>query len=217
MVWVRAWLFGIVCLTAAAAGAAETRYVTDQLVVSVRQAPQDAAVVLTSLRSGQGVQLLAEEGRFFKVQLADGRQGYALKQYFTAEAPRAARLAQLEQERDALKTQLAAAVEQARTAAAAPTGSEELQRTLEQVRQELAEAKARLEGAPQQTERTERLQRELQQARGETARLEAEVLALKEDDAMRYATGMIPWFLAGGGVLLVGWLLGKSSRQKRRF
>lgn len=213
----RFWLLwsGVMIAVAAVASAAnDTLFVIDQLVISVRKAPADNAAPLESLRSGQKVQILADEGRFFKVQLGDGRQGYVLKQYLTAEAPRATQLAKLEQERDALRTQLAAAEEQAKAAAALPAaGDGELQQT----RQELAEAKAQLAGVPQNDEKLLLLRRELEQSRSETARLEAEVTALKEEDSLRFASGMIPWFLAGGGVLLVGWMMGRSARQKRRF
>lgn len=214
----RQFVLGVLFVVVSAVGAAAaTLYVTDQLRVSVRQAPDDAAAPLESLRSGQAVAVLAEEGRFLKVRLEDGRQGYVLKQYFTAEAPRRARLEQLEQERDRLKTQLVEAQQQVQAAGASPAGDAELQRLLEQTRQELAAAKARQAEPSADAEQLELLRRDLEQSRSEVARLEAELQAQKEETARRYATAMIPWFLAGGGVLLVGWMMGKASRPKRRF
>lgn len=197
------------------AAGAEVQYVIDQLVVSVRQAPNDAAPAVDSLRSGQSVTVLGEEGRFLKVQLGDGRQGYVLKQYFTGEPPQRVRLARLEEERDQLKAKLAEAEQQALEKAAS-TGDLDMQQALEVARQELSAVRAQLE-AGGGDEKLAKLQRELEQARGESARLTAEIQAMQEETALSYGVNLIPWFLAGAGVLLLGWLAGKSSRPKRRF
>lgn len=192
--------------------AGETRYVTDRLVVGVRQSTTEGAPQLTSLVSGQSVEVLAEEGRYLKVRLADGREGFVLAQYFTATPPRATQVTQLEAERDALKAKLAAAQAEAPAA-----GCADLQLALDQARQEAATLRGQVAAPKQDPEQSLRLVRERDQYRNEAARLEAEVAALREEGSARFATGMIPWFLAGAGVLFVGWLVGKASRNKRRF
>jgi SH3 domain protein len=45
--------------------------------------------------------------------------------------------------------------------------------------------------------------------------LSAEVSALTAENSDLMRTGALKWFLAGGGVFLLGWLIGKMSRKKQ--
>jgi SH3 domain protein len=45
-------------------------------------------------------------------------------------------------------------------------------------------------------------------------KLAAEVQALTAENSDLLRTGALRWFLAGGGVLFLGWLIGKASRKK---
>ena len=46
-------------------------------------------------------------------------------------------------------------------------------------------------------------------------KLEAEVRTLLKNNDKLADSRMIKWFLAGGGVFLFGWVIGKISRKKR--
>jgi SH3 domain protein len=45
--------------------------------------------------------------------------------------------------------------------------------------------------------------------------METEIAALLEKKEQLADSRMIKWFLAGGGVFLFGWIIGKISRKKR--
>lgn len=215
------------------ATAAETRYVTDVLFVSLRQNPADTAPILTTLQSGNSVEVLAEQGRFLKVKTPSGAEGFVLKQYLVSAAPKAAGLAGLEKERDRLREELAVA-ERERKAAA--TALDELRKAqavkppvavatlppgtpgeLEKVKGELSESQRKYEELLASSRDVVALTKERDQLRKEAARLGAEVTSLRNEGAKLGYREMIPWFLSGGGVLFFGWILGKMSRQKRRF
>ncbi|HBT83565.1 MAG TPA: TIGR04211 family SH3 domain-containing protein [Desulfuromonas sp.] len=214
------------------AAAAETRYVTDMLFVSLRQGPADNAPALTTLQSGNSVEVLADQGRFLKVKTPSGAEGYILKQYLVVAAPKAAGLAGLEKERDRLRDELASAERERKAATAA---LDELRKTpvgktapaaatppglpgeLEQVKSDLDESRRKYEALVAGSRDVIGLTKERDQLRKETARLTAELDTLRAEGAKLGYREMIPWFLAGGGVLFFGWILGKMSRQKRRF
>jgi SH3 domain protein len=46
-------------------------------------------------------------------------------------------------------------------------------------------------------------------------KMETDVTALREKNDKLAESRMIKWFLAGGGVFLFGWIIGKISRKKR--
>jgi SH3 domain protein len=46
-------------------------------------------------------------------------------------------------------------------------------------------------------------------------KLSSKVQLLNAENSELKRTGMIKWFLAGGGVLLFGWIIGRISRKKR--
>lgn len=216
------------------AAAAETRYVTDVLFISLRQNPADSAPILTTLQSGNSVEVLAEQGRFLKVKTPSGTEGFVLKQYLVSAAPKAAGLAALEKERDRLREELAVAERERKAAATAldelrkaqaakppgavaallPTG---MPAELEKVKSELAESQRKYETLVAGSRDIVALTKERDQLRKEAARLGAEVTSMRNEGAKLGYQEMIPWFLSGGGVLFFGWILGKMSRQKRRF
>lgn len=214
------------------AAAAETRYVTDTLFISVRQSPADNAPALMTLQSGNSVEVIADQGRFVKIKTTSGTEGYVLKQYLVGSAPKAAGLAGLEKERDRLREELAIAERERKAATAA---LDELRKTpvgktapatatpsglpgeLEQVKSDLDESRRKYEALVAGSRDIIGLTKERDQLRKETARLTAELDAMRAQGAKLGYREMIPWFLAGGGVLFFGWILGKMSRQKRRF
>lgn len=215
------------------AAAAETRYVTDVLFVSLRQSPADTAPILTTLQSGNSVEVLAEQGRFLKVKTPSGTEGFVLKQYFVSAAPKAAGVAGLEKERDRLREELAVAERERKVAAAALDELRKAQAVkppaagvtlppgapgeLEKTKGELAESQRKYEELLASSRDVVALTKERDQLRKEAARLKAEVDSMRAEVGQLGYREMIPWFLAGGGVLFFGWILGKMSRQKRRF
>ena len=78
---------------------AETRYISDQLVVSLREQPQKGAQSITYLKTDMAVEVLEEDGEYIKVQTEAGEVGYIKQNYLTTKTPRSAIIKQLQQER----------------------------------------------------------------------------------------------------------------------
>ncbi len=94
---------------------AEGLYVIEQLVVSVNSAPGGAGERVTSLHSGERVELIERAGEEVHVRLAGGRDGWIRASYLSADEPlrpqlaaRSAEVARLREQVDALQTQLLA-------------------------------------------------------------------------------------------------------------
>lgn len=221
-------------LVAAVAGGsrAETRYVTDQLTIIVREAPDDASLSLKSLRSDAAVQLLEEGEAYLKVRTADGVEGYVKKQYLTADVPKATQLAGLKAERDKLQQEVAglkARIGQLQSGAGA--GVVEKEQALDELKQQLAQSRKAADTATTELAALQKKYAALEQSSGnvlqvvtereklqaDNERLARELETLQGENASLVRTSIAKWALTGAGILFLGWLMGKASRTKRRY
>ena len=216
--------------SAAVPVSADTRYVVDQLVITLRQGESTEYRILKTLKSDTPVEVLAEGDTYLKVRIDDGTEGYVLSQYITRTPPKSLRIAELEkinrdlQERliplEKAKNTLQDQLEEVQGKYVRE--SSELTRQSASLEQDLLQARENEQAA---TEKYNTLVAEsgnivetvkerdvLQQENG---RLQAEVRDLQHKNKKISDARMIKWFLAGGGVFLFGWLIGKISRKKR--
>ena len=192
-----------IVLTLALTAQAESRYVTDQILIALRPVQDDTAPPLEYLATGTRVEVVEDLGPFLKIKSASGAVGFARSKYFIPTPPAGA-------------TTATAGVQEQLTAA--------LQRN-----DELAAEVQRLKSTPADVVRTEDSQNfeksraETLEIRQERDQLKMEVARLKETSKKSTNTStpqelsQLQWFLAGAAILLLGWFAGKSSRSKRRF
>ncbi len=211
---------------------AETVYVGDRLVVTLREIPEDAAPTIDTLKSDDALELLEEGDVYYRVRTVDGAEGYIKKQYLTRERPKSLIIADLERQLAQQKKVVAdikasltgkeADIRQANDALKASV--EELQakladstKELEAVRRELAEARKDYETLQKDSGDVVSIVKAREALQKENDRLTDELNTMREDNIYLLTTFYIKWFLAGAGVMFVGWLIGKSSRRKRRY
>lgn len=199
---------------------AETRYVSDQLVITVREGKAAGAAIVTTLRTGAPVEVLEEDKRHLKVRSRDGAEGYVQKQYISSETPKPVIIARLEKERDRLKARLAqlqnTQAGQTEEAQALKERAAKTEASLARARQELQALTEKYDALVADSGHVVETTSERDRLQGDNERLATELETLREENAQLLRKGMIHWFLAGAGVLLVGWLIGRSSRKKRR-
>lgn len=199
--------------------AANTLYVTDQLFVSVRQSAADGAPVVASLRTGDAVEVLAEQGRFLKVKTTQGAQGFVVAQYFTREAPAATLLARTQKELEGLKADLATALKERDEARAqlksAPAGADSA--ALQKAQADLAAAESKYQELAASAKEVVAVTQERDQLKQELLQLSADLETARQQGGAPQQPATMRWFFAGAGVLFCGWILGKLSRQKRRY
>jgi len=210
---------------------AETRYVSDQLVVSLREQPQNNASPIIYLKTDMSVEVLEEVGEYFKVRSKKGETGYVLQKYLTTATPKASTINKLQKERD----QLAGKIKEIRQQAASTTSQsnqsqQELALQLIDLRENNAalqdkwvKSQAELKQVRQDYQALQNdakgviaITAERDQLRKTNQDLSAKNIALDEEVGSLARTGVIKWFLAGAGVLFFGWLIGKASRNRRR-
>ena len=127
--------------------AAQELYVSDYREVPVWLSASPDSEVFATLKTGDAVQLVHQEGEYYLAVLPNGRRGYVLRRDVTQDAPAAVRLqrleAEVEQQREEI-AQLRQKNDELTTATTAQTDREALLKTeLEQLKSEHSETEHR--------------------------------------------------------------------------
>jgi SH3 domain protein len=101
---VKCYLLGVCLLGAGATQNAisETRYVTDELQLSLYELINSKGKLLKRLNSGDELELLEQEGFFAKVRTKDGAEGWTKAGFLIQEKPARNQLVQLQKQHNAL-------------------------------------------------------------------------------------------------------------------
>lgn len=86
---------------------AETLYVVEQVVVNVNSAPDATGERVTTIKSGEPVEVLERQGDQIHVHLPNGTEGWVRKSYLSAEEPLQHRLTERNAEVEKLKQDVA--------------------------------------------------------------------------------------------------------------
>jgi len=82
------------------------RYVSDLLVINIKDRLEKPYAVVATVQSDDPVQVIEESGNFLKIETAEGKQGWIGKHYLKSEAPKTLLINQLKKEISDLKAQL---------------------------------------------------------------------------------------------------------------
>jgi len=211
---------------------ADRRYVSDMLILTLRQGPGSEYETIGALRTGMLVEVLEEGDKYLRVRTEEGEEGWVAKQYITSETPKPLIIAGLEKENNRLGTRVeelekrqTLLLNQLKDAEQSHVAKvKELEKDAENYRQEVSRTTTELKQITEkyhalldQSKNVLELSSEHDRLQTENARLDAETNRLKKENARLQRTGMIRWFLAGAGVLLIGLLAGRVTRKKKYF
>lgn len=214
-------LFGLLAtLLLASPAMAATAYVSDELTILLRSGAGEQYRIIRMLKTGTPLEVVDEADEKYAQVRVGADEGYVLKQYLTTALPKEAVIERLTRERDRLKTTMAN-LEGNRGAVVAE---------LEQLRGQVARMEGDLAGKERDLQSVQERYQQLQETasnvvevvaerdrlRQEHGQSSAELATLRAENEQLLMTGMIRWFLAGGGVFFFGWMIGKISRKKRK-
>lgn len=192
---------------------AETMYVSDVLKLTVRAGKGTSEKIIAVIQSGQTVDVLQQEDKWALVRLPDGKEGLVLSRYLTSKITNNVKLKWLQKKHKTLTVQAATLLEENTKLKKekkeldfllkkADKSVEEINKSYDILKTESADyikLKSKFKKTASQlaeyTEKSELLEKELTK------------LAFRQT---------IRWFLTGAGVLLLGFLIGFSTRRQRR-
>ncbi|MEN8231335.1 MAG: TIGR04211 family SH3 domain-containing protein [Thermodesulfobacteriota bacterium] len=210
---------------------ADTRYVGDQLVITLRMGKSAQHKILKTLKTGASMEVLEEEDpSYLKVRTSDGTEGYVLRQYISSNLPKALRIDELEiensglqkkiselqQTKISLEKQLSGIKEKyAREFSDLTTKSADYEQNLEQSLNKERIITEKYNTLMAQAENVVMIAQERDQLLQKNKKLTTGIKELRNEYKKASNSKMIKWFLAGGGVFFFGWIIGKISRKKR--
>ena len=202
-------------LLAAAAVAQETRFVHLNGDIQVRRGQGNGYKIVKRIKNGEKVELLSINEGWAKIRAADGKEGWMLKRFLSEEAPPFKLVQILRSENDQLiakNTELnqeLGELKQLQTTTGVDLSACIAQRdTIDRNYKELQADTADVVAIKNRMAATEK---EIKEVRSVLVAVQQQNTALKQKATLL-------WFLAGGGALLLGWLIGLvtgSSRKKR--
>jgi SH3 domain protein len=123
---------------------AETRYISDQLTINIRDNLERPYQVVAKVRSNEAVTVLEENDTYAKIQTGNNQVGWIGKQYLTATQPKTLVIEQLQKEVAALKAQNQNTAEQGTGAGPAVSTATDLVKERDRLQAELEAAKGRI-------------------------------------------------------------------------
>ncbi|MCK4910814.1 MAG: TIGR04211 family SH3 domain-containing protein [Thermodesulfovibrionales bacterium] len=206
----------IIVLTAALALPAfcETNYIIDRIVVGLRNSPDKNSSLIRYISTGEKLDVLSEEGEHLFVRTSDGKEGWVKSKYATKEMPGRAMADNLGKKITRLEVRL----KQVETSRDEMTGLlHEARAEAEGFKESLTEARKQYNDLAEMSDHVQSIAAERDMLKGQVRKLRDEggvFLQLRNTLANR---DFLLWFLGGGGVFLVGWLTGKSSKKERYY
>lgn len=200
-------LFNTVLLVNTTAWAEPTRYVTDQLEITLRSGQSTKHQIIRMLPSGQPVELLEidDETRYSRVRTSDGEEGWVISRYLDEQPSGRERLQRVQQQLDQ-QTQK----------------TEQLTKTLAQLRQDNKKLESELSTNNKQNSQYEQelnhikkvsantitIDNENQNLKTQLQQLQSDYNTAQQQIAALKSSAERDWFMIGAGVILLGIFIG---------
>jgi SH3 domain protein len=197
---------------------AQTRYVSDDLTITLRTGPSTQNAIIRNLTSGDSVQVLEEieEEGYSRVRAGDGTEGWVISRYLQPVPTAALRLAEAERDLAAARQRVGSLEAEVAELGGSLQQSEaqlsEAQSSGASMSDELADIRSAAANAIAIRDQNESLRRRV-------AELSADVDLVAMENAELSSRNRQNWFIVGAAVLFGGVVIGliaPSLRPRRR-
>ncbi len=210
---------------------ADTRYVSDRLIISVRDGQDQNASVLGYLETAAPVEILEENEDFLRIRTEDGIEGWVRTQYIVSEKPKVLIIEDLKNEIEALNKEIQTIKNDQDSASNTLSESKKMyQENIKELKEEVninqkfaAKAKSdfielnkKYTNLLNHSKNTEKLIGEVENLKKLNSELNTEVKSLRKDRKNPLKSNRMQSFIAGAGVLLFGFILGGSAKKRKK-
>jgi SH3 domain protein len=197
----------------ALSSAAETRYVTDDLTITLRTGPANDRKIIAFPKAGAALQVIKEGDEYTEVQTYSGKQGFVLTRYLTTQVPAEIRLAQLEKEHAAIVKRYETLRDKAATL---NTESKGLSGDLSTAQKSLEKVTAEYEALKRDSKEFLTLKAKYDKAVKDAAEARARADKVDKELSQLYSSQLNTGLLYGGGLIVLGFIAGFILKRPKR-
>lgn len=204
----------IVLLAAVSAAThAETMFVNDVMEVTLRTGEGIQHRIVAMLKSGQEITVVSKGAEWTRVRLPSGKEGYVLSRFLTTDPPAVLALQKLQKEYDELQQMTAEPLKELK---AIKQENDALKEDLATKEQQLEEVTGSYDMLKEESADFLELNANYKKSKQELAEARRRAETYEQELGKIQFNQNIRWFLTGAGVMLLGFILGFSTRRQRR-
>jgi len=189
------------------------RYVKPRGEALVRTGQGNQYKVLAVVKEGTPVEMMEENDDYALVRLDNGVEGWILRRYLKAEPPLDALVDQLRKDKEALQEK---EIESSKKIEEMTTMLDTARTDLDMLVAERDKVVADYQTLQRDTADVMKIRNDMQKTAEENRQLVEKIVVLETENNQMKKDRTVNWFLAGGGVLLFGIVLGKMPSPSRR-
>ncbi len=213
-------IFAMVCctliITCASSALAQTLYIKPTAEIPLRRGQGSEYKILAIVADGTAVTLLEENELWAKVATENGEEGWMLKRYLSKDLPLDKVVKFFKTENTKLKEELE---ETKKQYAELQTSKEDIEGQLQKSNTELSATSDKYQSLVEDTENVITMKNELIESRQTVTTLQQKMGSVVAENQRLKASQNIRWFLAGGGTLIfgciVGMIMARSSKKRK--
>jgi len=188
-------------------------YVSDILKLTVRAGKGQDYKIISVIQSGQTVDVLQPEDKWALVRLNDGKEGWVLTRYLTRKITNNVKLQWLQKKHKTLTVQAATLLEENTKL---KKKKKELDFMLNKADKSVEELNKSYDTLKTESADYIKLKSKHTKAASQLAEYAEKSELLEKELTKLEFKRTIRWFLAGAGVLLLGFLIGFGTKRQRR-
>lgn len=200
-------------LLTAFTSAAETRYVTEDLTITLRTGPGKDRKIIAFPKSGTPLEIISPGDEYTEVQMANGKQGWVLTRFLTSHVPADLVLAQLQKKHARVVEQY----EELRNRASnLNTESKDLAGELAATQKALDKLTSEHETLKSESQEFLKLKAKYEKAVKDSADARARADKVDKELQQLYSSELNTGLLYGGGLIVLGFITGFIVKRPKR-
>jgi SH3 domain protein len=192
---------------------AENKYISDTVKVTMRTGPGNDRKIISLLRVGTQVEVVQPGDEWTLVRLANGKEGWVINRFLTDKTPSDIELNLLKGKYEALRDSASKMQEKYSLLKAE---NEKLITEFAVSRKKLQKTTNDYEALKTDSKEFLKLQSEFKAASSKLAEQTKKAEKFEDELTKLLWNQNIKWFLSGAGVLILGFIIGFSTKRQRR-
>jgi len=207
------WIIGMCLVLFSTPVLAESKYISDTMKVTMRTGPGNDRKIISLLKIGKKVEVLEAGNEWTLVRLDNGKEGWVINRFLTDKIPSDIELKILKSKHEALMAK-AARIQEENSLMKAE--NKKLSTEFSVSRKKLQETTNDYKALKTESKEFLELQSKFKAASSKLAEQTKKAEKFEDELTKLLWNQNIKWFLSGAGILILGFIIGFSTKRQRR-